>query len=171
MLFNGFWGAESKRQQWFFFSFRRVCACMWEQLNMHLLYLVQDNHPYYAATVGPKDISIEKYNRNSHIIKSFSERLELSFVYITRRLKPDFTVVFISLCSPLLHYRIWSLALLLIFWLFHETTKQETSLNSHKWVCLSPSLQFLIFFSPLCVSACFFWFCTSCNDLADMMVC
>lgn len=100
--------------------------------------------------LGPKDISIEKYNRNSHIIKCFSERLELSFVYITRRLKPDFTVVFISLCSPLLHYRIWSLALLLIFWLFHETTKQETSLNSHKWVCLSPSLQFLSFF-PHCV--------------------
>lgn len=122
--------------------------------------------------LGLKDISIEKYNRNPHIIKSSSERLELSFVYITRRLKPDFTVVFISLCSPLLHYRIWSLALLLIFWLFHETTKQETSLNSHKWVCLSPSLQFLsFFFPPLCVSPCFFWFCTSCNDLTDMMVC
>lgn len=61
----------------------------------------------------------------------------------------------------------------LFFWLFRETTKQETLLNSHKWVCLSPSLLFLYFFGglfpPLCVSAFFFGLCTSC--LADMMVC
>jgi len=94
---------------------------------------------------GPKDISIETHNRNSHISLKASVRSSSSVLFIAYRLKPNFTIAFISLYSLLLHRIIyWSLALLSICWLFHETTKQETSL---KWVCLSPSLQF----SPHCV--------------------
>lgn len=132
--------------------------------------LVQDNHLYYAAwSQGHFHWNIQQ--KFLFIIKSFGERLS-SVLCITHRLKPDFTVYSIhldvfpstALQDNLLFFSI-TIDLLALSWNYKARNFTEVGLPQSKFAVLIP------FFPPLCVSACFFWFRTSCNYLADMMVC
>lgn len=117
-----------------FFFRKSVCENGWICISFTSLRTI-----ICITRLGPKDIFPWRIQQKSlyHWKQNEALRGLSSVLCITHWLKPDFTVMFISLCSPLLHYRIWSFSITIDFFsrLFHETTKQETLLHSNKWVC------------------------------------